>query len=100
MALVARHLDANGIPTVMLCSARDITASACPPRALFVHYPPGNTSGRPFDPENQRELLGRALDVLESATEGGRIVDTPFAWLDRAGARDDSWVERVYEERY
>ncbi len=96
MTLVARHLEANGIPTVELCSAWDITASAYPPRAAFVNYPLGNTTGRPFDVENQRAILGDALDVLESATEGGQIVDLGYCWREN----DERWMERVYDDNH
>ena len=92
MSLVARHLEAEGIPTVMLCSARDITASAFPPRAVFVNYPLGNTSGRPGDPENQTAILKSAFEVLQSATRPGVIVDTPYRWCD-----GDGWMEHVYQ---
>ncbi len=95
MSLVARYLEANGIPTVILCCARDITASAFPPRAVFVNYPLGNPCGRPFDPDNQREVLRTALGVLESAAEPGRIVETPFRWHE-----GDGWMERVYDENH
>lgn len=95
MSLVARHLEANGIPTVMLSSARDITANAFPPRAVFVNYPLGNTCGRPFDRENQLAILKIALRVVESATMAGEIVDTDFRWSD-----DDSWIDRVYDENH
>jgi hypothetical protein len=95
VSLVARHLEANGIPTVMLASARDITASAFPPRALFVNYPLGNTAGRPFDPANQRAIVSQTLDVLETATRPGVIVDTPHRWR-----QDDGWMERVYDENH
>ncbi len=95
MSLVARHLEANGIPTVVLCCARDITASAFPPRAVFVNYPLGNTCGRPNDPENQREVLAFALRVLETAERPGEIVDTPFRWDE-----SDSWMDRVYDDNH
>ena len=95
MSLVARYLEANGIPTVVLSSARDITASAFPPRAVFVNYPLGNTSGRPYDPENQTQIVREALRVLEQASEPGQIVDTPYRW-----SNDDSWVERVYDDNH
>ena len=95
MSLVARYLEADGIPTVVLSSARDITASAYPPRALFVNYPLGNTCGKPHDAENQREILTRALRLLEEATEPGRIVDAPYRWSE-----DESWMEHVYDENH
>lgn len=96
MTLVARHLEAHGIPTVMLISARDIAARAYPPRAVFVDYPLGNTAGRPFDPANQRAVVLAALETLETATEPGTILDLPFEW--KPG--DDSWKERVYDENH
>ena len=94
MSLVARYLEANGIPTIMLSSALDITASAFPPRAVFVNYPLGNTAGRPFDAENQRDILKEALRVLERAEEPGQIVPTPHRWMD------DDWMDRVYDENH
>ena len=93
MSLVARHLEAEGIPTVILACARDITANAFPPRAVYLDYPLGNPAGRPFDPENQRAVLGAALDLLESATAPGAIADLPHRWSD-----DDEWNERVYDD--
>ena len=92
MSLVARHLEAEGIPTVILACARDITAGAFPPRAVFLNYPLGNPAGRPFDPENQRAVPGTALDLLKTATTPGTIVDLPFRWAD-----DDGWMDRIYD---
>jgi D-proline reductase (dithiol) PrdB len=36
VGLVARHLEANGIPTVTFSCARDITEAARPPRSVFL----------------------------------------------------------------
>ena len=95
MSLVARHLEAEGIPTVILACARDITASAFPPRAVFLNYPLGNPAGRPHDPSNQRAVLEAALHLLETATKPGTIQDLPFRWTD-----DDTWMERVYDDNH
>jgi hypothetical protein len=95
VSLVARHLEANAIPTVMLASARDITASAFPPRAVFVNYPLGNTAGRPYDVANQREILRTALRLFETATRPGEIVDLPYVWK-----ADDRWMDEVYGENH
>jgi hypothetical protein len=93
VGLVARHLEAAGIPTVIMACARDITAGAYPPRAVFSHFPLGNPAGRPFDPENQRAVIGAALALLESATGPGTIVDLPHRWHE-----GEAWVERVYDD--
>src|SRR3546814_6957411 len=45
MALVARHLEAAGLPTLCIVSARDIVEAVDPPRAVFVDYPLGHTAG-------------------------------------------------------
>lgn len=89
MSLVARHLEANGIPTVMLGCAKDIVESAGVPRFLFTDYPLGNSCGKPFDVENQRTLLGMALDLLESAPGPRTTRQTPFRWADDAAWKRD-----------
>jgi len=93
VSLVARHLEANGIPTVVYSVARDITASAFTPRAVFTNYPLGNPCGRPRDPTNQREVLRAGLKLLESATAPGTIVDLPYVWSE-----SDLWKQRIFSE--
>ena len=95
VSLVARHLEAEGIPTVIMACARDITASAYPPRAVFSNYPLGNPAGRPFDPENQRAVIGAALDLLEQARAPGTVVNLPHRWLG-----DPDWVAHVYDDQH
>ena len=67
MGLTARHLEANGIATVVLGSARDVTEHCGVPRFLFTDFPLGNSVGRPYDAAMQRAVVGEALDLLESA---------------------------------
>ena len=94
MGLVARHLEATGIPTLSLTSARDITAAANPPRAAFLDFPLGHTSGRADDPVGNATIVRAALDVFVSATAPSTIVDLPFEW-----AADDSWKDTVMRPR-
>jgi hypothetical protein len=91
VSLTARHLEANGIPTVMLGCARDIVESAGVARFLFTDYPLGNSCGKPNDVENQRAIMGMALDLLESATAPRTTVQTPFRW-----AEDAAWKRDFY----
>ena len=86
MSLAARHLEANGIPTVILGSARDVVENVCVPRFLFTDFPLGNPAGKPYDGEMQRAIVGMGLDLLESATGPGTTVQTPFVW-----SADESW---------
>lgn len=96
VSLVARHLEENGLPTLAMCSARDILAAANPPRAVFLNYPLGNTTGRPDDPENQRQVLRDALAAWPRFDKPGQIVDLPYRWIDG----DDGWMERVFDKDY
>jgi hypothetical protein len=89
VSLVARHLEANGIATVVVGSARDIVEECGVPRFLFSDFPLGNPCGKPWDVEMQRRIVGFALDLLESATLPRTAVQTPFVWSD-----DASWKER------
>lgn len=81
-------MEEAGITTVSLTSAWSITAAVKPPRAAFVDYPLGHTSGRPDDPAGQRAIVAAALHTAVTATEPGRIVDLGLDWGDQAW-RDD-----------
>jgi hypothetical protein len=88
VGLVARHLEAHGIPTVILGSARDVVELCGVPRFLFSDFPLGNPCGRPYDRAMQRAIVGMALDLLESATAPRTTRQTPFVWSE-----DESWKE-------
>ena len=68
MSLVARYLEANGIPAIVIGSARDIVEHCGVPRFLFTDFPLGNPCGHPWNPEMQTEILRHALSLLASAT--------------------------------
>ncbi|HKY74875.1 MAG TPA: hypothetical protein VJS45_01950 [Acidimicrobiia bacterium] len=91
MGLVARHLEANGIPTVTFSCARDITAAVLPPRSVFLDYPLGSTCGRPHDPANQRDVIQAGLALLEAARTPGEIVDLPYIWSE-----DEDWKRLIF----
>ncbi len=86
VSLVARYLEAHGIPTICLGSAEDILRAGRPPRAVFVDYPLGHSAGKPFDTADQRAILQATLTVLERAREPGDIVTLPMQWADSAWA--------------
>ena len=80
MSLVARHLEANGLPTVIMGCAKDIVEHAGVPRFLFSDFPLGNSAGKPFDPESQAATLELALRVLETAPGPRTTVQSPQRW--------------------
>jgi hypothetical protein len=86
VSLAARHLEAHGIPTVIMGCAKDIVEHCGVPRFLFSDFPLGNPAGRPFDVESQVQTLELALRVLESAPAARTTVQSPLRW-----SADASW---------
>jgi hypothetical protein len=80
VGLVARVIEARGIPTVLVSTGRDLTLQVLPPRSVFVNFPMGNPFGRPGDVAMQRRVLLDALRLAESARRGGTLVDLPYVW--------------------
>ncbi len=93
VSLVARHLEAHGIPTVCLGSARDILAAGRPPRACFVDYPLGHTAGKPFDREDQDAILEAALALLATANAPDTLCTLPNRWGDEDWRAEASSTE-------
>jgi len=86
VSLIARHLEANGIATVIMGCAKDIVELCGVPRFLFSDFPLGNAAGKPHDPASQDLTLGLALDLLEQATAPRTTVQSPLRWSD-----DEAW---------
>jgi D-proline reductase (dithiol) PrdB len=86
VSLVARHLEAHGISTVIMGCAKDIVEHCGVPRFLFSDFPLGNSAGRPFDVASQTQTLELALRVLESAPGPRTTLQSPLRW-----SADASW---------
>jgi hypothetical protein len=99
VSLAARHLEANGIPTVIMGCAKDIVEHVGVPRLLFSDFPLGNPTGRPNDPASQAFTLELALKVLETAPAPRSTVQSPLRWsADPAWKLDYSNIERLSPE--
>lgn len=88
VGLIARHAEAAGISTLCMTSALDITRAVNPPRAAFLDYPLGHTTGKPFEPDLQRDILLQALEAFASLTTPGCVKMLPFRWSE-----DEAWKE-------
>ena len=86
VSLVARHLEGNGIATVVMGCAKDVVEYVGVPRFLFSDFPLGNSAGRPHDLASQSFTLELALRVLETAPAPRTTVQSPLRWND-----DPSW---------
>ena len=72
------------MPTLCLGSALDIFSAGRPPRAAFVDYPLGHSSGKPFDAQDQLRIVRAAVAGLESLRAPGEILRLSGDWV-----RDD-----------
>ena len=100
MSLVARHLEANGIPTAIMGCAKDIVEHCGVPRFLFSDFPLGNSAGRPFDLESQALTLELGLRVLETAPAARTTVQSPLRWQEDASWKlDFSNLDRMTPEQ-
>ena len=99
VSLVARHLEANGISTVVMGCAKDIVEHAAVPRFLFSDFPLGNSAGKPQDTESQAFTLELALKVLESAPGPQTTVQSPLRWsADASWKRDYNNIAQMSAE--
>jgi len=96
VGLIARHLERNGIATVIMGAAKDIVEYCGVPRFLFSDFPLGNSCGRPHEPDTQAFTLDLALKVLEHAPGPRTTVQNPLRWSeDGAWKLDYNNVERM-----
>ena len=80
ISLMARALEAGGIPTVVMGAAKDIVEQCGVPRFLFSDFPLGNSAGRPYDFVSQDATLALALRLLESAPGPRTTIQNPLKW--------------------
>jgi hypothetical protein len=100
VSLVARRLEADGLPTVIMGCAKDIVEYCGVPRFVFSDFPLGNSAGRPLDVESQAFTLELALRVLETAPAARTTVQSPLRWRDDASWKlDFSNIDRMTPEQ-
>ena len=95
-SLAARHVEADGLPTVVMGCAKDVVEQCGVPRFCFSDFPLGNSAGKPHDPASQSTTLELALRVLECAPGPRTTVQSPERWAPDAGWKlDYANVERI-----
>jgi hypothetical protein len=82
VSLAARHLEDNGIASVIMGCARDIVEHCGVPRFVFSDFPLGNAAGRPFDRASQHLTLELALRALETAHAPRTTIVSPLEWSE------------------
>ena len=89
LSLVARHLEAAGIPTVLMGCAKDIVENCGVPRFLFSDFPLGNAAGKPHDLASQAFTLELALQLLERAPAARTTLQSSLRWAESSAWKQD-----------
>jgi hypothetical protein len=79
-----------------MTSALDITQAVNPPRAVFLNFPLGHQTGKPNQPELQRQIVLDAMRAFETITRPGTIVHLPYVW----DADDNTWEQTDYTDGF
>ena len=88
MSLIARYLEAEGMPTVIIGSALDIVEHCGVPRFLFVDFPLGNPCGKPWEAAMQMRIVREGVALFETAEAPATTVVSGERW------GDDTWRDR------
>lgn len=59
---------------------RPISEATKPPRTYFLRYPFGHALGEKNNHKQQEQIVKDALDLLNTITQPGTIVDSPYQW--------------------
>jgi hypothetical protein len=86
VSLIARHLEAAGTPTLCMASAHDIITAGNPPRAVFVDFPLGHTTGRPFAADEHYAITRAGLEALAGIDRPGAVMALDHVW-----SKDEDW---------
>jgi len=90
VGLVARAIEAAGIPTTALSIVREVTEKTPPPRALYLRFPFGHALGEAGARNQQFDILLRAFELLFEAQTPGTIRDSGLRWK-RESYPDPDW---------
>ena len=80
VGLVQRELESQGIVTVGISIAREISEAVKPPRTYFLKYPFGHALGEVHHQKQQLRIIRDCLDLLQTAEIPGVIADSPYRW--------------------
>jgi len=87
--IIARALEARGLPTVSTSVLWEMSAAVKPPRTCFLDFPLGCPAGKPFEAEQQRAILRRVFELAPTFDPDAWAMQTlPFQW---SADGDRSW---------
>ncbi len=78
--LIARVVEASGIPTVCLSINLQMSQQLRAPRTVFVKFPHGSSFGAPQERDQQMTILRDLFWALQQVEEPGTIVEPGYRW--------------------
>jgi hypothetical protein len=95
-AVLACAIERRGVPTTSLTTLYKQARSIKPPRATFLDFLLGCPGGRPGVADQQRAIVGAAIQTGLRTTEDAAwtLPRLPYAW-DKGGNRD--WEDLVVD---
>jgi hypothetical protein len=81
-------LEERGFSTVVLTPTYEFTRAVGIPRSAAIEYPYGRPVGQVGDREGQRNVLLKALEVLEKAKRPGEVFHLLFTWPEEPKKTD------------
>jgi D-proline reductase (dithiol) PrdB len=89
--VLARRIEAEGIPTVIVTMMPVTAEQLLAPRIVGVEFPFGHPFGQPGARAVQRTVLTTALRVLAGAARPGTRVDVDLEWPQPRGEAYKAW---------
>jgi len=89
--VLARRIEAAGIPTVVVTMMPLTAVQLIAPRVVGVEFPFGHPFGQPGERGMQRTVLETAVTVLAGATEPMTRVDVDIEWPRPRGEAYRAW---------
>ena len=80
MGLIAREIERQGVPTVVLSVLSQATRKTPGPRNVIVRFRMGQVLGEPGAAAQQRRVLWDALGAFARIREPGGTVELPYRW--------------------
>ena len=91
MPVLARRIEAAGIPTVTVTMMPATAEQLAAPRIVGVEFPFGHPFGRPEDRDVQRLVLGTALRTLAGSSRPITRIDVDLEWPQPRGEAYKAW---------
>lgn len=96
-AVIARALEARGLPTLSMNVLWESGQEMKPPRACFLDFPLGCPAGKPGEAAQQRDILRAALNLApEFDPHRWEMKRLPFQWSPDGSREWEHEVDELY----